>query len=237
VELDWTSAAHVVIQGATRSGKTTGLYSVLAQLAKTPDVEVTGCDPTGLLLGPWAARRGLVASSVGTANPAAHVATLEALTATMDARIAGIPSGRDTVAIGPRCPLLVVVLEEYPGLLRVLDADRQLGKLARAAVARLLGEGAKAGLRVVLVAQRAEASIIGGYERGQASHALSFRVAGRDTVAMLHADAAADVVAAHATAPAGVALLFAPGTPLRRLRAPHVTYAEYVAAVAEGRAA
>lgn len=238
VRLDWTTAAHVVVQGATRSGKSTGLYGVLAQLADRDDVQVTGCDPTGLLLGPWATRTVAVAPSTGGHDPGAHVGVLRELVADMDARIAAIPAGRDAVDLDPDRPLLVVVLEEYPGLLRVLDgADKALGRAARASVARLLAEGAKAGVRVVLVAQRAEANVIGGFERGQASHALSYRVAGRDSVAMLHADAPADVVAAHATAEPGVALLSAPGVPLRRLRAPHVTYAEYVATVTGGRTA
>lgn len=236
VQLDWSTAAHVVVQGATRSGKSTGLYGALGQLADADHVQVTGCDPTGLLLAPWTARTAVVAPSTGTASPAAHVDTLEALTAAMDARIGAIPAGRDAVELGPTCPLLVVVLEEYPGLLRTLDADRQLGKLARAAVARLLAEGAKAGLRVVLVAQRAEANIIGGFERDQASHALTYRVGGRESVRLLHPDAPPDVVAAHATALPGTALLSAPGVPLRRLRTPHVTYPEYCQAVA-GRSA
>lgn len=254
VLLDWGTASHMIVQGATRSGKSTGLYGVLAQLAHVPHVEVTGCDPTGLLLAPWAklvadrpqaffsdqgkrdARSKLeqasIPPSMGTRKPAAHVAVLEALTGEMDTRISGIRDGRDTVDLGPGCPLIVAVLEEYPGLLRVLDgADRKLGQLARAAVARLLSEGAKAGLRVVLVAQRAEANVIGGFERGQASHRISFRVDGPETVKMLHPDVSPEVVAGHSTAPAGVALLTAPGRPLTRLRAPYVPYAGYVDAV------
>lgn len=237
VLLDWRTLAHLVVQGATRSGKSTGLYGVLGQLATAEHVQVTGCDPTGLLLAPWTARTATVAPSTGTANPAAHVAALEALTAAMDDRIAAIPPGRDTVDLGPHHPLMIVVLEEYPGLLRVLDADRALGKRARAAVARLLAEGAKAGVRVVLVAQRAEANIIGGFERDQASHALTFRVGGRESVRLLHPDAPPDVIAAHATAAPGIALLSAPGVPLRRFRAPLTTYPAYCGRVAPARAA
>lgn len=235
VRLDLGSGAHVIVQGATRSGKSTGLYGVLGQLAGLPHVEVTGCDPTGLLMAPWRARRAVVGPSLGTGDPAAHVAVLEALTARMDQRVAGIRPGRDAVDLGPACPLLVVVLEEYPGLLRVLDGpDKALGRRARAAVARLLSEGGKAGVRVVLVAQRAEAGVIGGFERGQASHRISFRVDTTDAVRMLHPDVAPEVVADHAVAPDGVALLTAPGLPLLRFRAPLTTYGEYLARVAVG---
>lgn len=235
VDLEIGSAAHVIVQGATRSGKSVALYGVLGQLARHPHAEVTGCDPTGLLLAPWVGRDAVVAPSLGAANAAAHVAVLERLTAEMDARVAGIRPGRDAVDLGPGCPLLVVVLEEYPGLLRLLDTtDKNLARLARGAVARLLAEGGKAGLRVVLVAQRAEANIIGGYERGQASHRLSFRVDTADAVKMLHPDVAAEVVADHAVAPDGVALLTAPGVPLLRFRAPFTPYGEYLDAVGRG---
>lgn len=232
VVLELGSAAHMVVQGATRSGKSVALYGVLSQLAGLAHVEVTGCDPTGLLLAPWTGRGGVVAPSLGTGRPAGHVAVLEALTAEMDARIGRIRPGRDAVDLGAGCPLLVVVLEEYPGLLRVLDADKTLGRSARVAVARLLAEGGKAGVRVVLITQRAEAGVIGGFERGQASHRLSFRVDTADAVKMLHPDVPADIVAGHAVAPDGVALLTAPGVPLRRLRVPFMSYGEYLAAVA-----
>lgn len=235
VRVDLGSGAHVIVQGATRSGKSVGLYGVLGQLARVPHVEVTGCDPTGLLLAPWRVRTAVVAPSLGTVDPAAHVAVLEALTSTMDGRIRGIRRGADAVDLGERCPLLVVVLEEYPGLLRVLDGtDKALGRFARAAVARLLSEGGKAGVRVVLVAQRAEAAVIGGFERGQASHRISFRVDTADAVKMLHPDVSPEVVAGHAVAPDGVALLTAPGVPLCRFRAPFTSYAEYLAVVAGG---
>jgi hypothetical protein len=45
-------------------------------------------------------------------------------------------------------------------------------------------------------------------------------------------DADKAVAAEHATARSGVALLSAPGVPLRRFRAPHTTYAQYYDEVA-----
>jgi hypothetical protein len=235
VRISLDTAAHLIVQGATRAGKSVALYGLLAQVVERNAIAVTGCDPTGLLLAPWMTRGGPFSPAVGTRDPAAHVALLEALTADMDARVAALPAGSDGVALGMDCPLRLVLLEEYPGLLRVLDAhDKTLGKRARAAVARLLGEGAKAGLRIVVVAQRAEATIIGGFERGQASHRLSFRVDTADAVKMLHPDVPPEVTAAHATAAPGIALLTAPGEPLRRLRVPATTYAAYVAAVTGG---
>ncbi len=72
-------------------------------------------------------------------------------------------------------------------------------------VARLLSESRKAGMRVLLVCQRADATVIGGFERGQASHAISFRV-DADGQRMLHRDADPATVAAHAVADPGIGL-------------------------------
>lgn len=237
VLLDLAAMTHVIVQGGSGAGKSTGAYGWLGQLAHAHDVRVTGCDPTGLLLAPWAGRwADTPAPALGTRHPAAHVATLAGLVDEMDRRVATISPGRDAVDLGPAgCPLLLAVIEEYPGLLRLLDAtDPKIGKHARALMARLFGEGRKAGVRVALLAQRAEANIIGAYERGQASHRISFRVDTPEALKMLHPDVPADAVAEHATAPPGVALLSSPGRPLLRLRAPHTPYAEYVDAVAGG---
>lgn len=232
VLLKLSETAHVIVQGSTRSGKSTALYGLLSQVARASDVVVTGSDPSGLLLAPWAQRTS-IPIALGTADPAGHVRTLEALVAEMDQRVSTLPPGFDVVTVNRECPVIVAVLEEYPGLLRLLDAvdAKGLGRRARAAVSRLLSEGAKAGLRLVIVSQRADATIIGGYERGQASHRLSFRVDTADAVKMLHPDVPADLVAAHATALPGIGLLTAPGRPLTRLRCPHVPYRQYVALV------
>lgn len=235
VAVDLVSAAHLIIQGATGSGKSVFAYSLLGQLVDAKDVVVTGSDPTGLLLAPWMDRSTAGIPALGTRNAQAHVQLLERVVAEMDRRITAMPMGRDAVELGPTCPLLVVVLEEYPGLLRLLDAidPKGFAKTARACVARLLSEARKAGIRLVIMAQRADATIIGGYERGQASHKISFRVDNSDAVRMLHPHAPADVIADHATAVPGVALLSAPGEPLTRFRGPYVPYAEYIARVAE----
>lgn len=88
-------------------------------------------------------------------------------------------------------------------------------------------------MRCLLITQRAEAAVLGAYERGQSSHRLSFRVDTAATIEMLHPGVPADVAIEHATARAGVALLTAPGQPLTRLRAPLCDYGRYCALVRE----
>jgi S-DNA-T family DNA segregation ATPase FtsK/SpoIIIE len=230
------SAAHLIVQGASGSGKSVGMYGLLGQLAAAPDVIVAGSDITDLLLAPWCDHpRSRGWQATGTGQPVKHVEIMERLVAMMDGRIARMPARRDSVELGPATPLVVAVLEEYPGLLRVLRAkDKALEARARTAVGRLLAEGRKAGLRVLIITQRADADIIGGYERGQASHKISFRVDTMAALKMLHADLGPELADAHATAPAGVALMSAPGVPLTRLRAPLMTFADYFGQVETG---
>lgn len=230
------SAAHLIIQGASGSGKSVECYSLLGQLAQAPDVRVTGSDITGLLLAPWATHGRHAGQQVlGTARPVEHVALLERLVREMDQAIAQIPPGQDTVTLGAAVPVTVVVIEEAPGLFRLLKAaDPKLLARAKLALARLLGEGRKAGFRVLIITQRADAEIVGAYERSQASHKITFRVDTLDGVKMLHPDATADTAAEHANASPGIGLMSAPGLPLTRLRAPYTTYAEYCATVTAG---
>jgi hypothetical protein len=223
---DPADLGHVAVQGATGSGKSAFLYALLSQLAVRDDVEVTGVDPSGILLRPFPG------ALLGLSDPTAVEAHVSGLVDDMDRRIARIPYDRDALDVADG--LRFIVMEECPGLLRYLDAaDPKIGKRVRALVARLLAEGRKAGLRVVLVAQRAEASVIGSTERGQCSTRISFRVDNTDAVRLLHPDADPDTAAAHASAVPGVALLSSPGRPLSRVRAPWIGgYAEYVRRVA-----
>lgn len=224
---------HTIVQGQTRSGKTTGIYGMLSQLSKARDVHVTGCDPTGLLLRPWSRlehHRGW--QSLGMADPTAHVDVLERVVERMDARIARLPEGADRVEIGPDQPLTLVVMEEYPSLVKALKTTNRTahGRLS-AALFRLLTEGAKAGIRVLLVSQRADAEIVGGFERAQCSTRLSYRVDSVDALRMLHPGVGPELAAEHATVRPGICLLTRPGEPLTRLRAPNTSYADYVKTV------
>lgn len=212
---------HAVVQGQTRAGKSGLLYAVLAQLAELTragyPIRVDGVDPSGLLLRPFPG------SVLSLAAPDAVEAYLRAVVEDMDARIARIPRDRDTLPISADYPLRFVVLEEYPGLLRHLDAhDTKQAKRVRALVARLLAESHKAGLRVILVAQRAESNLLGSTERGQCAVRISLRVDGLDAVKLLHPDADPVLAAQHSTAPPGIVLISIPGRQLTRARVPWI---------------
>lgn len=233
LDQDWRDTAHTIVQGVTRSGKSVWTYGLLAQLAGQPDIIVAGLDPTGLLWRPFAGSRHAEWHVSGLADPQAHVRLLTRLCDDMDARIANLPHDRDTLAITDETPAVVVVLEELAGLLRAVDAaDKDAGKRIRVLMGRLLAEGAKVGYRVVILVQRAEAQVVGAFERAMCSLRISFRTDNRASVELLHPGADPATADAHTTAEPGIALMSAPGRSMTRIRAPYLGgYPEYAAAV------
>lgn len=215
---------HLAIQGATGSGKSIFTYGLLAQLVRCPNVLIGMSDPTGLLARPF---RGTVHEewmTSGTANPDDHADSLERLVELMDQRIAMLPPRRDQVDINEGSPLIFYVLEEYPGLLRAADDGKRSGGRVdriKLLVSRLISEGRKAGIRLVLLAQRFEAAIVDGFTRDQCTVRMSFRVGNATSIEMLHPTGRA-AAEEHAISPPGVALLSAPGVPLVRLKSPYL---------------
>ena len=198
VVLDPFAAAHTLFTGRTRSGKSVAVYTALAGLKGLP-VQVCGIDPTGILFNALGEHLGGSSLRVSTlADEEKLGLVLDELVAVMDRRI------RDLLALkldkfGPddfsaARPVLICVFEEYPGTLaatHALDAaagrkvaDRIETKL-RAAIQRLALEGAKAGVFVWLVAQRADAQLLTGVLRSQLTQKFSF-AQDDDGLRMLH---------------------------------------------------
>lgn len=221
---------HTIVQGMTRSGKSVWTYSLLGQLAGMgPAVRIVGIDPSGITLRPF---RDDPLRVLGTADPDRYVEVLGALVEDMDERMAAMPRNRDVLPVSAEHPVTFVVCEELAGMYRVLGKKRA-EEVRDRLLGRLLAEGAKVGIRVVLIVQRAEAAVVGAFERAQCSTRLSFRVDNAESVRMLHPAVPAELVAQHATALAGTALLTAPGVALARLRGPYVGGYEEFAAVIE----
>ncbi|WFG44998.1 hypothetical protein [Pseudonocardia alni] len=232
----FADAAHVALQGQNGAGKSQFAYGLLAQLAGADDVRIVGSDITGLLLGrPWEGTVHWRWQATGTADLEEHATLLERLVGVMDDRLAALPDRTDKLDPTPDRPLFLVVVEEFPGLLRAAAGlpkpgrgERSVLDRIKAANLRLLSEGRKVAFRVVTLAQRAEAEAMGGgYARDQYALRLSFRVPG-DSLEMLHGPGVRDLAERHATAPPGVAVLSAPGRELVRVRVPYLgDYAEY----------
>src|SRR5699024_10186118 len=104
-------------------------------------------------------------------------------------------------------PVLVVVLEEWPGIIRAAGAEvaaenrtaaERVGPKIEAAVGRLVAEGAKSGIRVILRGQRLSSKALDTDSRSNFVVRHTLRVDNADAVGMLHDNATewAPVVAA-----------------------------------------
>ena len=237
IVFDPAAGGHASITGRTRSGKSSLLYSLLVQLKGKP-VKVCGADPSGVLFS--ALGEGLGGSDLRALtlrDPQRIETVFNELVELMDARITALLSARRDkfTDFSASFPLVIVLVEELPGLLAGLEAlDKSVGaKTAdrvelkvRAALQRLALEGAKVGVRVWLVSQRADANILGGVLRAQLTAKFSF-AQDQTGLKMLHEDLTPEQIAS--------ATQFLPGQgfaeiagflPLTLFRADYCSYAQ-----------
>lgn len=241
VELDPFAAAHTLVTGRTRSGKSVQVYGMLAQLRGLP-VQLCGIDPTGILFNAVGQNLGGDTWRVSTLrDPDQAAQVMTSLVAEMDDRITRLLLARldkfDHCDFSPSFPLLVVLLEEWPGTLAALAAaDVASGAKAaervetciKAAVQRLALEGAKVGVRLWIVAQRADASLLTGVLRSQLTQRLSF-AQDDDGLRMLHEGITADDIQAAQRFVPGQAFAEMAGTlPRTTYRADFIDYARLV---------
>lgn len=233
-------ASHALVVGGTRSGKSIALQVCLAQAAAMPDVTVCGIDPTGLLLVPMVHGPGSELIALGTsAESLAHGVDVLAylVDVTLSGRLAHLRAAKSDAIREPTnaLPLVLVVLEEYPAFLAACTADdtaaarkpnERLRTRAELYVQRLLAEGLKAAIVVMLAAQRADADVLGGYRRDQISTRLAFRLESADGWRMVlpsHPDLSAT---SDSLAP-GEGYFATPGRSLARVRGDLLEYADY----------
>jgi S-DNA-T family DNA segregation ATPase FtsK/SpoIIIE len=230
-------AAHVAVQGQTRSGKSQFAYNLLGRLAGLEYVRVVGIDPSGLLLAPFA-ETGEPLIALGQGDAGAGLDVLQAVKDEADTRIERMAPARIDKRdhFTTATPLWVVVLEEYPGILEAAaDEDTAHGRKpgervepqVRRLIRQLVAQSAKAGVRVFLMAQRAEASILDGAIRSNFGTRISLRVDNADSVRMLHPSADPAMCARVERFAPGVALIDRPGRPRTIVRGPTTSYADY----------
>jgi DNA segregation ATPase FtsK/SpoIIIE-like protein len=157
--------------------------------------------------------------------------------------------GKDKLDTGDFCcalPVLVVILEEWPGIMRAAAAeDSAKGRTAvkdrvspriEAAVGRLVAEGAKTGIRVVLLAQRFSSKALDTDSRSNFGVRQTLRVDNADAVGMLHDNATEWAPILSVSAP-GQGLIERPGLGQRRYRADYTSYETYLERVKQSVAA
>lgn len=195
-------SSHVIFQGMTRSGKSAACYVLTSQLVGLPQVQLWGIDPNRVFLDPLAAATNRARFSLGS-DPVAALELLREFVALMDQRmdLLGIHGIDKLENFEPEIPLCIFFLEEYGALIRAADAhdsgakpaDKVKGKI-KSLVGRLVSEGAKAGVRVVMIVQRADAEIVDGATRAQFGTRVTLAVDNGDAVRMLHPGAEPETV-------------------------------------------
>lgn len=231
IALDLLSSGHVALQGQTRSGKSVAVYLALAWAAHMRDVQVWGFDPSRVLLGPL---EGLPGRRV-LGDDAAGIATLmRELLELLEERLELLHWARldQLNRFSADRPLILVVCEEWAGAIKRLeDHDRSAGakladRLAPQVVAgfsRLLAEGAKVGLRVMMVTQRASVAALGGGDAGDARSnfgtVISLRTDSADSVKLLMGSISSELSSRIADFRPGEGLWHGPDLPLTVFRA------------------
>ncbi|MEC4612906.1 FtsK/SpoIIIE domain-containing protein [Tsukamurella tyrosinosolvens] len=228
------SAGHFILQGQTRSGKSVLMYSIFSQMASMVDVTVRGIDPTGILAKPWDPDHWVT----GTEDMCRAADLLEAEVAEMDTRNRFLSqAGLDKISeVSVHTPLRVIVLEEFPGIMKAAAAEDT--KLARkpaekaapritAALGRLVAEGAKTGIRVMLLAQRASSQVMDTDSRGNFSIRVTLRVDDAEAIKMLHAGLDPSWHKAIKKYKNGVGVVDIPGEDSQKFKAVYIGSQEY----------
>ena len=236
--LDLGRPGHAIFSGATRSGKSTLVYGLLAQCRGLP-VQVAGLDPSGVLLNALGAE-GLGGDSLRVltlAEPERVKSVCAELIAEMDRRINNLLLLRrdkfNPQDFSADFPLLIFLLEEFPGTLAALQAiDQASGAKpaerieikVRATVQRWALESAKVGGRLWVISQRADASLLTGVLRSQLTQKFSF-AQDCDGLRMLHPNISDDQINAVSDFQPGMGYIEITGQqPLTRFRADYCSY-------------
>lgn len=233
ISYDFATPSHIALAGATRSGKSALAYWLLGQLAAMPWVRVVGSDVSSLLLHPFA---GDPLVALGQDDLDAHAEALEGVEKLMRDRLDRLVAERrdkiDEFTVA--CPLVVVVIEEFPSLLelaKTLDASTspkgRLEARLRAVFLRLVTQSAKCGIRVMVIAQRMDASILQGVARSNVETRFLLRsdAAG---IEMMIPDLDDRQRAFLARALPGVGFMTAPCVPPTLFRGVAVSYRQYL---------
>ena len=232
-------ASSLAIQGMSRSGKSTLAYRYLGGLAHYPELAVAGIDPSGILLHPFASAPHRNWRHLGALDFNEAAAVLYRLTDEMDCRIAKLlASDLDKLEFfSISQPLILVVMEEYPGTLAGAQSEddvlarkpheRVAPQIARC-VKRLVQEGAKVGVRVLLLAQRAMAVTLDSETRSNCPTRISMRVDNAAAVRLLHEDCPDEMIAQCRQFEPGVGIIERPGHEIVRFRTDLVDYQWYL---------
>jgi len=180
VYADLASMPHVIVAGASGSGKSVGLNVMLASLlsSRTPEeLRLLMIDPKVVELAPYDGIPHMAMPVVTDMKEATEA--LKGAVAEMERRYQlfaaahtkNIASFNARAPKADRLPYLVIVIDEFADLIM------QQGKEVEAAVVRLGQKARAAGIHIVLATQRPSVDVITGIIKANFSSRIAYRVA------------------------------------------------------------
>jgi hypothetical protein len=218
VEIDLAASAHMLVAGATRSGKSVTTYSLLTHILRMGDsVRLLVADPNDTTVAPF---EPLVSWSTSSTHPGPVTEMLEWVRLEMDRRKPIMREMRlDKISdFSPEMPLIVIVLDEAANYLKHSDKPAAL-ELAGEMQA-VAAQGAKYGVRLVIITQRPSADILPPAVRSQLSARISFRMEDKEGAVMAFPDI--DDPSELLSYKTGVGIFREVGGKLRRFRAEYL---------------
>ena len=182
VVADLTAMPHLLIAGATGSGKSVGLNAMICSIlykATPADVRFLMIDPKRLELSVYEAIPHLLAPVVTDAKEAA--ARLRWIVGKMDERyktlqakqVRNIEGYNRAVAAEERLPYWVVVVDELADLMMVSAGDVQTSLVRLAQIARAVG------IHLIIATQRPSVDVVTGLIKANFPTRIAFQVASK----------------------------------------------------------
>ena len=215
VHINLAKGSHGAIQGVTRSGKSITVNTLLAHAALMANVQTVIIDPNLGAVAPWWRTAHTVSAAISPEEP---TAILQAIRAEMERR-QGIFWSQRTDKItdfSPELPLVLVVIDEVSNYTNW--GDKKKAEAFRAELQAVASQGHKFGIRLWLLGQKLEASVLNTATRTNLTTRISHRVDTIEDYLHLFPDGRdLDVTAADRTMPQGVGIASVPGltTPVR----------------------
>lgn len=178
--------AHGLIAGATRSGKSVCTYSLITHVLRMgPAARLLVADPNDTTLAPFIDH---VSASTTATHPDEVTAMLEWAREEMDRRKPLMREMRtDAITeFSAHLPLIIIIIDEAANYLR--HSDKNAVAALRSELLAVVSQGAKYGIRLILITQRPDSTILDTATRAQLSFRLSFRLEDKETATMIFPD-------------------------------------------------
>ncbi|WP_433718704.1 FtsK/SpoIIIE domain-containing protein [Microbacterium laevaniformans] len=188
VLVELATGAHILIGGATRSGKSVATYSLITHVARMGDsARVLVADPNDTTIAPF---ENIVSWSTSDTHPGKVTSMLHWARGEMDRRkplLRQMQTDKvDADQFGPDLPLIVLIIDEAANY--TTHHDKAAAALFRSELADVVAQGAKYGVRLVFITQRPDATVVDTKARAQFSARILFRVEDKETALMVFPD-------------------------------------------------